>query len=116
MSAQTAAEMLDQLDALRAAGTPGSWGIDEGTLRHIDAEDQDGLAETLDAADAALIVAAVNALPQLTAAIRAVLDLALDFDGDSAHWGPEWGQAADRIREAVSEALRAAADAAEEGA
>ncbi len=88
----TAREHLDYLDALRAAGTPGRWTSDSseiyqampGLPDHVNAGDW--LGETCrvegdphyetSAADAALIVAAVNALPQLTAAIRAVLDLA----------------------------------------
>lgn len=94
----TAREHLDQLDKLRAKGTPGEWRVGFGTdiasgvkqadpgiyiferevcqiddLRENDVEPE---------ADAALIVAAVNALPELTVELRAVLDLADQWDTD----------------------------------
>lgn len=81
--------LLDQLDAARAKATPGEWeqhGGDPsyviGAVGHEDGEYLD-VADTAafrkgsaqEAADAACIVAAVNALPRLTAALRAVLAL-----------------------------------------
>lgn len=107
-----ATELLDQLDALHAAGTPRPWDAEicEGELTvsagsarttweehdgfrlgtapasyratdriyEYDLDDWDG-GQTPDdiqrEADADLIVAAVNALPQLTAALRSVLEL-----------------------------------------
>jgi isoaspartyl peptidase/L-asparaginase-like protein (Ntn-hydrolase superfamily) len=84
-------ELLDQLDALHALGTTGPWAVDGALGPVIGAAilPPQGVSEVpvvaVDAgvireADAALIVAAVNALPQLTAAIRAVLELADLFD------------------------------------
>lgn len=65
--------VLDELDGLRAKATPG-WNLVGGTHDRVVI---DGLGEhvceTLQPTDAALIVAAVNRLPQLTAALRAVL-------------------------------------------
>lgn len=99
----TAAEYLDQLDQLRAAGTSGTWDvywgdhIGSGVIKTspggvqvdydiCEMQDEDDRACTDNAInpafpsdDAALIVAAVNALRQLTAALRAVLTLADEF-------------------------------------
>jgi hypothetical protein len=83
--------LCDQLDQLRAAATKGAWHIAKSGA--IDAGEYDtvltggpvecmaycyGGSSTVEVedADAALIVAAVNALPQLTAALRAVEALA----------------------------------------
>lgn len=71
-------QLLDQLDEAHAAATPGPWGMDEDAAGGYDLTRPDGdfLTDRLGALsldDAALIVAAVNTLPQLTAAIRAVL-------------------------------------------
>jgi hypothetical protein len=59
-------EQLDQLDQLRAAATPGPW-----TALPVDPVER-----WLEEDDEDLIVAAMNALPQLTAALRAVEALA----------------------------------------
>lgn len=99
----SATEYLDQLDALRAAGTPDTWqvmnGSDIATHAHQtgpgsytwtghlvarmddwrDDSDQDKNDVPVED-DAALIAAAVNALPQLTAALRAVLAYCDDMD------------------------------------
>lgn len=76
----TAREHLDQMDALRAAGTPRTWSDQQFYPTTIVAQtnprssyDTIRVARTETPADAALIVAAVNALPQHVAAIRAVL-------------------------------------------
>jgi hypothetical protein len=92
-------ELCDQLDQLRAAATPGPWWNESGTVHApLPFGRNDGLpgaachplnaqgSNGLDAdADAELAAAAVNALPQLTAALRAVEALAdrLDDDADS---------------------------------
>lgn len=84
---------LQQLDELRAAATPGPWEPWTGSYGGVGASTPDGdivldystwvdnpedhrQAQAL----TALIVAAVNNLPQLTAAIRAVLELADELD------------------------------------
>lgn len=97
--------LCGQLDQMRAAATPGEWStywgnrIASGVLvtspggvqldygiaslddrDHSDNEDNPASGED----DAALIVAAVNALPQLTAALRAVDDL-LSREGVPLH-------------------------------
>jgi hypothetical protein len=82
---------VDALDKLREAATPGPWmqhPADSAYVIGEVVEDEEGPADYLDVADAggrppgypgsavadaALIVAAVNALPHLTAAIRGVL-------------------------------------------
>lgn len=89
-------DLLDHLDTLHAAATPGEWGtywgtrIASGVQRHPgggvsvvhdvgEVHDEDDRADydnspnpTHPPADAALIVAAVNALPHLVAAIRVI--------------------------------------------
>lgn len=100
MTADT--KILDQLDALREAATPGPWRWDPEFSDDGD-RDSKGLALTNDEAveivgaynwhccdfrmdpevsdaDAALIAAAVNALPALTTALRAVLALTDELD------------------------------------
>jgi hypothetical protein len=80
--------LLDELDAAREKSTPGPWvhnptnGIHTPigscvatTHRHENAERR---------ADAAAIVAAVNNLPKLTAALRAALDLAAQCEQEAA--------------------------------
>jgi hypothetical protein len=95
--------LCDQLDQLRAAATPGEWHVAKGGL--IDAGEYDivisggqvdcmarcyGGVSTIEGdnlpADAALIVAAINALPQLTAALRAV---------EALHAPVEWHEEAE---------------------
>lgn len=109
-------QTLDQLDALHAAATVGPWeqhggdpsyvigavGHEEG--EYLDVADTAAFHKgwTQENADAALIVAAVNHLPHLTAAVRAVLDLADELDEiDSIHFRA-YEDAADRIRAALS--------------
>jgi hypothetical protein len=74
-------KLLDDLDAARAKATPGEWELDEDSISPLDLYTSD--------ADAALIVAAVNALPRLTAALRAVEVLAEGwrYKGEFG-WGP----------------------------
>lgn len=89
MSDRDLAPLLDQLDQLRAAATPGPWaqnGADPAYVIGQVSEDGEQYLDVADAgasvgigegwrkaeADAALIVAAVNALPKLTAKLRAV--------------------------------------------
>lgn len=104
MTADNITALCDRLDALLAAATPGEWRQD-GTMiaegRHLNT-----IVDCWeDAADAALIVAAVNALPELTRAVRAVLDLADWYDGQP-NWR-EWG---------IGRQIRAAVTAAQDGA
>jgi len=83
---------LQQLDELRAAATPGPWAQQNDAPNLVYGDEVNGIfvcntgydratspADSLPVADAALIVAAVNALPQLTAAVRAVLELATEL-------------------------------------
>lgn len=106
--------LLDQLDALRRNGTPGTWGVgnetdivteveqtSRGSYRYryevarlddwrdqasgrptSSDDDDDNPAQAQE--DAALIVAAVNHLPKLTAALGAVLDLAAQYEQEAA--------------------------------
>lgn len=122
MSAQNAVELLDQLNALRAADiTPLPWKANPQSFWRV----EDRLADMVPE-DAALIVGAVNALPQLTAALRAALLLADQWDAldmgtgrypeDSTHRSAQEDRAqvcAAQLREAITNALRAAADQAE---
>ena len=70
---------LDELDAAREKATAGPWQVD-GEHLIVDGRRFYLIAKGVDNADAALIVAAVNALPRLTAAVRAALDLADELD------------------------------------
>ena len=76
--------LLDELDAAREKATPGEWWSehhdygDEWWFGGTTGDGQEVINGHIvtggdSAADAALIVAAVNALPKLTAALRAVL-------------------------------------------
>jgi hypothetical protein len=115
--------LLDELDAAREKATPGEWVTDErgwidADLRTVigpgDVEcmshcyggisriEGDNLAD-----DAALIVAAVNNLPKLTAALRAVLELAADYD-DGSEWGT-WPHPGHKIRDRILATLSALA-------
>ena len=74
-------KLLDDLDAARERSTTDvPWRQDSGYGEDILTADGDQFGATGEPADAALIVAAVNALPKLTAALRAVLDLAEAYD------------------------------------
>lgn len=77
------AELLDQLDQAHAAATPGPWrrNSQPGVIFGDGRDKPMPIAAGYTRPDAALIVAAVNHLPQLTAAIRAVLDFADELDG-----------------------------------
>jgi hypothetical protein len=103
-------ELLDQLDALHAAGTPGPWQYDAEVADVVWDSDPDYPQITVRCAvdaDAALIVAAVNAAPQLTAALRAVLDLAdeLERERGSVQGNVARLFAANGIRDAITAAL-----------
>lgn len=114
-------ELLDTLDALRAEATPGPWRVAPSGA--IDAGDYDtvigpgdvncmsrcyGGTSTIEGdnltADAACIIAAVNHLPALVAALRAVLGLAAEMDLHRRTY-PARGLYADRLRAAVTAAL-----------
>jgi hypothetical protein len=106
-------ELLDQLDALHAAGDELPWRLDDVERDIVDRAD--GLvAIPVLRDDAALIVAAVNALPQLTAALRAVLDVVYQLDNeserfDSGSWyGPDFYAGLSVAAGAVDEAITAA--------
>jgi hypothetical protein len=81
LAARTTLAELDRLEALLAKATPGPWEVDGPSYNQIiwsSAENRvcfmahsSGLDEERDLATAALIVAAVNALPGLIAALRA---------------------------------------------
>lgn len=97
-------DLLDQLDALREAATPGPWAVHPSDASEVvgmwksDEDGGDGW-EGIDVcgartpipgtvhgdsaaedANAALIVAAVNAVPALTSALRAVADVREQMD------------------------------------
>lgn len=112
--------LLDRLDAFRAAGTPDEWQVmnendivthakqtGPGSYTHHghlivsmdDWRDHSDPQLGGGAEDAKLIAAAVNALPQLTTALRAVLDLADQWSGLGA------AVAADEIRTAITTAI-----------
>ena len=104
-------KLLDDLDAAREKATPGEWGcywddhIGSGverlpsggfTVDHFVTlvADEDYRADTDNKTnptwpgeDAALIVAAVNNLPKLTAAVRAVLDVADEWEATGDRTG-----------------------------
>lgn len=104
---------LDELDALRAAGTDGPWfAWNRGVGWHLAVEDPAGVdhlpgrphlvpeglrTDLARPEDAALIVAAVNNLPRLTAIVRGLTDLADELETD-ASLGFDNTDAADRIR------------------
>jgi hypothetical protein len=74
------AALLDQLDALHDDATnPAPYFIDPKHAQDVLNRQGSSIAETAWPEDAVLIVAAVNALPQLTAALRAALALADQF-------------------------------------
>lgn len=87
--------LLAELEAAREKALPGEW-----TEADVHAANRD---------DAALIVAAVNSLPALTAALRAALDLADEYEELAGHAydRPDWRArlVADRIRAAIATAL-----------
>jgi hypothetical protein len=113
-------ELLDRLEAAAAAATPGPWYVEEHAGRDGMVVMADGfrrahlpqtrLVENAEA-DAALIVAAVNALPTLVAelrahqaAVHAVRELADELEVDHRHTDYDLGavMAADRLRAAVA--------------
>ena len=120
---------LDRLDTALAEATPGPWEhiTDDhgrkGIEHSIWSGEEGGLdgsyvsEQVEDPADAALIVAAVNALPALTAAVRAAADLADELDGHvmprsfhpagthSDGASSAYADAAVRLRAALSAAL-----------
>jgi len=111
-----AREKLGRLDGLRSSGSGGPWvleddGVYAGLLARNDVGefvvDYTGLIpldldeQKCALADAALIVAAVNALPQLSAALRNVLDLVDQYDKD----GEFKGRLPERVRAVITEAL-----------
>jgi hypothetical protein len=61
---------VDALDAARAAATAGPWDTYSGTCIGAGAERFEYVGEVASDEDAALIVAAVNALPDLLAEVR----------------------------------------------
>jgi hypothetical protein len=122
--------LLDELERARAEATPGPWRLSTEEagepypgLLGYNARDEIVVAytgliplephEEADArSDAALIVAAVNALPRLTAALRAVLELADEYErrgrlnADSSSLDSRVHQmAADRLRDTITAAL-----------
>lgn len=68
--------LLRKLEVLREKSTPGPWRQPSWWLNAIDTykSARTGFVQAQNPADVALIVAAVNALPRLVAAVRAVLD------------------------------------------
>jgi hypothetical protein len=126
--------LLDELDRLREAATPGPWvndshEIHQGIPGFMDVPNVgQWIGETCRVddprsdADAALIVAAVNAVPRLTAALRGVLALAEDLDGYVSQRGRPTGgsydygvnlaqtDAAISIRETIAAALAGGAE------
>lgn len=116
-------ELLDQLDTAHAAATPGVWSvywgdhIGSGVTREAggvrvehdvaelrsDREDED---TTRLAADAAVIVADHNAVPQLVAALRRVAELLDRWDEDHADWCCTKGCALPAARHLTTESMQ----------
>jgi hypothetical protein len=100
--------LLNELDAAREKATPGPWFVYWES--RIDTQGpplckgQVTLTRSVaPPVDAALIVAAVNALPKLTAALRAVLVLCEEEDAESEPaYGPMW---VGDVRDAIAAAL-----------
>jgi hypothetical protein len=108
--------LLDGLDRLRAAASEGPWtveadgyGVDCLVTRPGPGGPGLVAAAISKTADAALIVAAVNAAPRLTAAVRATLALADELTTEAEHSGPAKGAAyriaADRLRTTITAAF-----------
>jgi len=124
--------LLDGLDAALAKATPGPWAQQNGAPNFVYGDPEVGifvcdtghdvLADGQPTADAALIVAAVNALPALLAAVRAAADLAGELDGHvmprsfhpagthSDGASSAYADAAVRLRAALSAALPEASE------
>jgi hypothetical protein len=114
---------VDALDAARAAATPGYWQLSpDGWTFAVQYEN--GLGYRVRDADAALIVAAVNALPELLAEVRRGRALREAVEGLAAEWdrsrregwvpvgrGTEVGWARDVAHAAAVRAVLAAVDA-----
>jgi hypothetical protein len=110
--------LLDELDRLRAAATPGEW-VERGRSQepYVGSGRKPGeygyVCTPKNPADAALIVAAVNAVPRLTAAVRAALALADELDwlvndetvDEPARVAHAWTR--DRLRKRLTAALGA---------
>jgi hypothetical protein len=126
--AQDVRALLDRLEQAHAAATPGPWCEDEEGFHDLEAIDEHGFGEVIGRIDAGedvtLIVAAVNALPSLVSALRAVADLADDdvtvgelargyaanakIIGETQYWetlAEVREQSADRLRSALAAAL-----------
>lgn len=71
--------LLDYLDEAHGAAANGALRVGRHYGIHIYAGEMP-IGTTLRAADATLIVAAVNALPELIAALRAVLEIAAEYE------------------------------------
>lgn len=80
-------ELLDQLDVLRAAATPGPWTVEVDVVTEIVGVGREGIRDRdgVLPADADLIVAAVNNLPELVAALRRVHALADEYEGPASY-------------------------------
>jgi hypothetical protein len=95
--------LLNDLDAARAAGTPGEWRVNPDADQEVLCTNG-SVGQVWLPRDAALIVAAVNALPQLTAALRAVLAKCDAMEREAAK--PQLGGfMADEFRRVVTAAL-----------
>jgi hypothetical protein len=120
MTAPTPAvpDLLTRLEQLRAAATPGPWTHD---VYEDHASRRRFVAETGWRPDAALIVAAVNALPSLVSALRAVAELAEELEAEAQQQvddsdslasvvGRSWVNAARQFRAVLTAALDPAHD------
>jgi hypothetical protein len=67
-------KLLDQLDTAHAAATPGPWRVPSPFMKLVDVPSREASITSESAADAAVIVADHNAVPQLVSAVRTVLD------------------------------------------
>ena len=87
MTAPSLLTLCDQLEQLRAKATPGEWRQVSWWLNALDAGKTvtTGCVQAMNHHDATLIVACVNAVPDLIAAIRAVEALIPGWE-ESAAW------------------------------
>jgi hypothetical protein len=111
MSTQTTdlTAWLDGLEEARKAATPGPWKVAYPFRKLVDLPDRLSAVTADRPKDAALIVAAVNALPEMVAVVRGVLALAEEFDtlGRNLHSVPAadaYDDAAVQLRAVVAAA------------
>ena len=79
-------QMLDQLEALHAAGTSGPWRQDDEFPKYFGTGESQYIGEAPGSGDARLIVAAVNATPALVAEVRRLTDIVRGVQELAGEW------------------------------